>query len=105
MSHGRKCWLVYSPLLNTIFASRNVTFDDTLYPMKDRDQRVYGYYDNEAVTQMRADAYGDAIFDSLIQDILCMPLPGTDPEPETADIDDCFEPFDDAAIHDNAIST
>eukprot|EP00961_Rhodomonas_salina_P287279 3881756-Rhodomonas_salina.1 len=42
MSHGCKCWLVYSLCLNTIFVSRNVTFNDTLYPMKDRDQRVYG---------------------------------------------------------------
>lgn len=48
---------MYSPSLNTIFASRNVTFDNTLYPMKDRDQLVYGYWDNEAITQMRADAY------------------------------------------------
>eukprot|EP00961_Rhodomonas_salina_P200601 2705953-Rhodomonas_salina.2 len=53
---------------------------------------------------MRADAYGNAIFDSLIQDILRMPPPGTDPEPETADIDNCFEPFDNTVIHDNAIS-
>eukprot|EP00961_Rhodomonas_salina_P056297 756204-Rhodomonas_salina.2 len=54
---------------------------------------------------MRADAYGNAVFDSPIQDILRMPLPGTDPDLETADIDDCFEPFDDAVVHDNAIST
>eukprot|EP00961_Rhodomonas_salina_P042632 573337-Rhodomonas_salina.1 len=79
---------MYSPSLNTIFASRNVTFDNTLYPMKDRDQLVYGYWDNEAITQMRADAY-------------C----SSDLEPETADIDNCFEPFRDEEVTDKAIST
>eukprot|EP00961_Rhodomonas_salina_P126304 1701235-Rhodomonas_salina.2 len=39
MSHGSKCWLVYAQRLNCIFASRNVTFDDTLYQLKDCDQR------------------------------------------------------------------
>eukprot|EP00961_Rhodomonas_salina_P159986 2154229-Rhodomonas_salina.8 len=46
MSHDSKCWLVYAPRLNSIFASQNVTFNNTLYPLKDCDQLVYGYYDN-----------------------------------------------------------
>eukprot|EP00961_Rhodomonas_salina_P233315 3153071-Rhodomonas_salina.1 len=72
MSHGRKRWLVYCPLLNKILASRNVTFDDTLYPLKESDQCVYGYYDhdNAAMTQMRADAYGPGIHDTPLEDIL-----------------------------------
>eukprot|EP00961_Rhodomonas_salina_P168944 2276522-Rhodomonas_salina.1 len=77
MSHCRKCWLVYAPRLNSIFASCNITFDDTLYPLKENDQHVYGYYDNAAITQMpvRAYAYGPGILDTPLDDILLMPLP------------------------------
>eukprot|EP00961_Rhodomonas_salina_P170371 2296729-Rhodomonas_salina.2 len=74
--------------------------------MKERDQRVYGYWDNEAITQMRADAYGDALADSPITDILNMPLPSDDEdELTTADIDYSFDAFNDAEITDKAIST
>eukprot|EP00961_Rhodomonas_salina_P046751 627303-Rhodomonas_salina.1 len=74
--------------------------------MKELDQRVYGYWDNEAITQMRADAYSDALFYSPITDIMNMPLPGNDDdEPATADINDSFDLFNDAEITDKAIST
>eukprot|EP00961_Rhodomonas_salina_P260905 3525957-Rhodomonas_salina.1 len=74
--------------------------------MKERDQRVYGYWGNEAITQMRADAYCDEFFYSPIADIMNMPLPGNDDdEPVTADIDDSFDAFNDAEITDKAIST
>eukprot|EP00961_Rhodomonas_salina_P020002 268962-Rhodomonas_salina.1 len=84
MSHGRKCWLVYSPRLNLVFASSNVTFDNTLFPLKESDKHVYGYYDNAAVMQMRADAYCPGMHDSALVNILRMPLLA---EPETSDID------------------
>eukprot|EP00961_Rhodomonas_salina_P095518 1284764-Rhodomonas_salina.2 len=76
--------------------------------MKEQDQHVYGYWDNEAITQMHADAYGDVLFYSPITDILNMPLPGYDEdEPATADLDinDSFDAFNDAEITDKAIST
>eukprot|EP00961_Rhodomonas_salina_P209288 2824964-Rhodomonas_salina.1 len=95
MSHGRKCWLVYSPLLNWIFASRNVIFYDTLFPLHDTDQRVYGYYDNAAITQMHADAYGPGINDTPFNDILRMPLPG---DPSTMSIDSNFDSLTDLEI-------
>mmetsp|Transcript_61726 Transcript_61726/g.127532 ORF Transcript_61726/g.127532 Transcript_61726/m.127532 type:complete len:383 (+) Transcript_61726:3261-4409(+) len=57
MTHGRKCWLVYSPRMNSIFATRNATFDETLFPLKGTDQRVFGKYDNHAIQQMRADIW------------------------------------------------
>eukprot|EP00961_Rhodomonas_salina_P267297 3611840-Rhodomonas_salina.1 len=75
MAHGRKCWLIYCPRLNRIFASSNVTFDETMFPLKETDQRVYGFYDNQAITRLRADAYGDALNDTPFQDVLNMPLP------------------------------
>eukprot|EP00286_Rhodomonas_abbreviata_P021100 CAMPEP_0181305828 /NCGR_PEP_ID=MMETSP1101-20121128/9952_1 /TAXON_ID=46948 /ORGANISM="Rhodomonas abbreviata, Strain Caron Lab Isolate" /LENGTH=1956 /DNA_ID=CAMNT_0023411799 /DNA_START=677 /DNA_END=6547 /DNA_ORIENTATION=+ len=73
MSHGRKCWLIYTPRLNRIFVSRNVTFDETLFPLKHSDQRVYGIYDNQSVQQLRADAYGLGPDVSVVDDILNMP--------------------------------
>jgi hypothetical protein len=58
LAHCSKCWLVWSPRLNTIYASRNVTFDETLFPLKTTDQCIYCHCDNVALTEMRADAYG-----------------------------------------------
>eukprot|EP00961_Rhodomonas_salina_P108939 1466031-Rhodomonas_salina.1 len=52
-------------------------FDDTFTPLRSEDQRVYWFYDNAAVTQMSADAFGPGILDSLLQDILNMPLPAS----------------------------
>eukprot|EP00961_Rhodomonas_salina_P196393 2650450-Rhodomonas_salina.1 len=95
MSHGRKCWLVYSPRLNQVFASHNVTFDDSLFPLKESDQHVYGYYYNAAVTQMRTDAYCLGMNDSALVDILRMPLLA---EPETSDIYCNFDSFTDLEI-------
>eukprot|EP00961_Rhodomonas_salina_P094102 1266233-Rhodomonas_salina.2 len=45
-------------LINSIFVSRNVTFNETLFPMREHDQRVYGIYDNQALQEMCTDAYG-----------------------------------------------
>mmetsp|Transcript_60528 Transcript_60528/g.124585 ORF Transcript_60528/g.124585 Transcript_60528/m.124585 type:complete len:505 (+) Transcript_60528:1524-3038(+) len=39
MTHGYKSWIVYSPRLNRVFVSRNVTFDKTLFPMHHTDHR------------------------------------------------------------------
>eukprot|EP00961_Rhodomonas_salina_P189204 2552716-Rhodomonas_salina.2 len=92
MSHGLKCWLIYSPHLNRVFASHKVTFDDTLFPLKESNQCVYGYYDNSAVTQMSADAYCPGMNDSALVDILHMA------EPETSDINCNFDSFTDLEI-------
>eukprot|EP00961_Rhodomonas_salina_P218768 2957178-Rhodomonas_salina.1 len=100
MSHGRKCWLAYSPRLNWIFATCNVTFDDTLFPLRDSDQRVYGYYDNAAITQLRADAYGPGIDDTPFTDILRMPLPG---DPSTTSIDSNFDSLTDLEISSSGV--
>eukprot|EP00961_Rhodomonas_salina_P036992 497464-Rhodomonas_salina.1 len=75
MAHCSKCWLVYCPQLNSIFASRNVTSDETLFSLKETDQRSYGFYNNQVITCLCTDAYGDALDDTLFQDILNMPLP------------------------------
>ena len=53
-SHGSKSWLVFCPRLNRIFSSRNVTFDETLFPLRKYDQRIYGKYDYAVVEEMRA---------------------------------------------------
>eukprot|EP00961_Rhodomonas_salina_P060692 814814-Rhodomonas_salina.1 len=46
-----------------------------MFPLKETDQRVYGFYDNQAITRLRADAYGDTLNDTQFQDVLNMPLP------------------------------
>jgi len=75
MTHGYKSWVVYSPRLNRVFVSRNVTFDETLFPMRQHDQRVLGFYDNLAVDEMRADAYGTPNPVGITEDVLNLPLP------------------------------
>eukprot|EP00286_Rhodomonas_abbreviata_P014033 CAMPEP_0181339602 /NCGR_PEP_ID=MMETSP1101-20121128/29358_1 /TAXON_ID=46948 /ORGANISM="Rhodomonas abbreviata, Strain Caron Lab Isolate" /LENGTH=1796 /DNA_ID=CAMNT_0023450611 /DNA_START=148 /DNA_END=5539 /DNA_ORIENTATION=+ len=75
MTHGYKSWVVYSPRLNRVFVSRNVTFDETLFPMRQNDQRVLGFYDNHSVHEMRADAYGTTHPIGISEDVLNMPLP------------------------------
>ena len=53
--HGRKAWLTFSPRLNRIFATTQVTFDETFMPARPHDQRIYGYYDQELMHELRAD--------------------------------------------------
>eukprot|EP00961_Rhodomonas_salina_P303138 3941115-Rhodomonas_salina.1 len=101
MSHEHKCWLVYCPLLNRIFAYRNVTFNDTLYQLKESDQHVYGYYDSAAITQMRADAYCFRIHDTSLDDILQMPL---SIEPVTTNVDCNFDVLDDQDLSSSCVS-
>eukprot|EP00961_Rhodomonas_salina_P056331 756786-Rhodomonas_salina.1 len=43
--------------------------------MRQHDQRVYGIYDNHAVHEMRADAYGTINPTSITDDVLNMPIP------------------------------
>eukprot|EP00961_Rhodomonas_salina_P214078 2890941-Rhodomonas_salina.2 len=43
--------------------------------MRQHDQRVYGIYDNHAVHEMRADAYGAINPTSITEDVLNMPIP------------------------------
>jgi len=75
MTHGYKSWVVYCPRLNRVYVSRNVTFDETLFPMRQIDQRVLGFYDNLAVQELRADAYGTCNPVSIDEDVLNMPMP------------------------------
>jgi len=75
ISHGRKCWLAWAPRLNRIYASRHLTFDETLFPLRDCDQRVYGVYDNHTVQQMRADVYNAPLTTSSVTEIINMPIP------------------------------
>ena len=74
-AHGRKAWLTWIPSLGKIYASRNVDFDETLFPMRSRDQRVFGHYDNQAVTHLRAEAFGEQLRDTSFQEVLGMPMP------------------------------
>ena len=92
MSHGRRAWLIWVPRLQRVFASRNVQFDDTLFPMKVHDQRVYGIYDNKAITQMRAEAYKGELTNKPFEEVMQMPMP---PEPVSNNIDFEFDPFTD----------
>eukprot|EP00961_Rhodomonas_salina_P104939 1413145-Rhodomonas_salina.1 len=57
LMHGRKAWLVYSARTNRVYSSTSCTFDETLFPAKAADQRLYGYYDNQPVEQFRADLF------------------------------------------------
>eukprot|EP00961_Rhodomonas_salina_P135147 1818271-Rhodomonas_salina.1 len=48
---------------------------EILLSVKDTDQLVYGFYDNQAITHLCADVYCDALTDTPFQDVLNMPLP------------------------------
>ena len=56
-SHGSKAWMVYCPQRNRIFSSRNVTFDETFFPLRKFNQRIYGKYDYAVVEEMRASRF------------------------------------------------
>eukprot|EP00961_Rhodomonas_salina_P027355 370328-Rhodomonas_salina.1 len=73
--HRRKSWLVYSPKQNRIYLSRNVTFDETLFPLRDHDQRFYGVMQHQRLDSMRNDM--DIDYD-IAQDLRHLP---TLPEP------------------------
>eukprot|EP00961_Rhodomonas_salina_P063479 852988-Rhodomonas_salina.1 len=49
-----KAWLAYCPSLNKIFASRDVQFDETFFPLRVHDQLVFGKYNHKLVKEMRA---------------------------------------------------
>jgi len=53
--HGRKAWLTFSPRVNRVFATTQVTFDETFFPARPHDQRIFGYYDTELRNELRAD--------------------------------------------------
>eukprot|EP00961_Rhodomonas_salina_P024877 335118-Rhodomonas_salina.1 len=55
LHQGRKATLTFSPRLNRVYATTQVTFDETLFPARAHDQRIYGFYDDELVKEMRAD--------------------------------------------------
>eukprot|EP00961_Rhodomonas_salina_P139536 1877969-Rhodomonas_salina.1 len=59
LMHGSKAWLVYSARTNSVYAATRVTFNETLFPAKAINQRIYGYYNNAPVrvNQFRADMH------------------------------------------------
>eukprot|EP00961_Rhodomonas_salina_P047354 636225-Rhodomonas_salina.1 len=65
---GRKAWLIYSSRLNTIYASTNCTFDETLFPARATDQRVFGYYDAGSIDTFRADMHDKQLNSTLQSD-------------------------------------
>ena len=72
---GCKAWLVYSACLHKIYATCNATFDDTLFPSRATDQRVYGYFDNEPVHTFRADLHDKALGSTLLPASIDSPSP------------------------------
>eukprot|EP00961_Rhodomonas_salina_P087704 1179778-Rhodomonas_salina.2 len=54
LSEGKKAWLVFVPSLNQIFASRDVQFDETFFPLSKTDQLVYGKLDYATIEEMCA---------------------------------------------------
>lgn len=80
IQHWRKSWLVYSPKQNRVYSSRNVTFDETLFPLRDHDQRFCCVMQHHRLDSMCNDM--DINYD-IAQDLRHMP---TLPEPTwTAD--------------------
>ena len=73
MNQGRKCWLIYLPKSRRVVCTRNVTFDDTLFPLRQVDQRVFGYYDHNQVQELRAHAFPSESYTNF-QDICQLPL-------------------------------
>eukprot|EP00961_Rhodomonas_salina_P023244 312321-Rhodomonas_salina.1 len=53
-AENKKAWLVYAPRLNKIFASHDIQFDETFFPLWAEDQRVYCTFDYNVVKEMRA---------------------------------------------------
>eukprot|EP00961_Rhodomonas_salina_P279193 3771647-Rhodomonas_salina.1 len=53
-AENKKAWLVYVPRLNKIFASHDLQFDETFFPLRAEDQRVYGTFDYNVVKEMLA---------------------------------------------------
>ena len=46
-SFGRKCYLAYSKEHNKVYASSNVEFDETFFPMRTKGRRDYGIFDEQ----------------------------------------------------------
>jgi hypothetical protein len=46
-SFGRKCYLAYSKEHNKVYASSNVEFDETFFPMRAKGKRDYGIFDEQ----------------------------------------------------------
>ena len=57
-SRGHKGWVCYDPNAKTVYCTRNVVFDETFFPMRTHDQRVFGHYDTTPRTRMMKHEYG-----------------------------------------------
>lgn len=117
-AEGKKAWLVYSPCLNSIFASRDVQFDETFFPLRATDQRVYGLYDYTIIKEMRAnnqlvtleqqapsiassDLWDQSIADAVLQQNFeaLLPLPDAgEPEVDIETMDGGMEGFTDSMM-------
>eukprot|EP00961_Rhodomonas_salina_P139436 1876306-Rhodomonas_salina.1 len=60
-----------------VYSSQSCTFDETLFPARQIDQRVYGYYDNQPVHEFRADLHAAKLNSTLVSD-----LPNLSPIPD-----------------------
>eukprot|EP00961_Rhodomonas_salina_P283173 3826826-Rhodomonas_salina.1 len=67
---GSKAWLIYSSRLNTIYASTNCTFDETLFPARATDQQVFGYYYAGSIDTFRADMHDKQLNSTLQSDFI-----------------------------------
>eukprot|EP00961_Rhodomonas_salina_P168476 2270908-Rhodomonas_salina.1 len=91
LMHCRKSWLVYSGRTNRVYSSTNCMFDETLFPAKKVDQRVYGYrdYDNQPINQFSTDMHEVKLNSTLVSDFPNLSMTAT--PLWTAD-DVCVEP-------------
>lgn len=74
---GRKGWLIYCPKSRRIHITRNCTFDETLFPLRPTDQRVFGHYDNQRLQELRAAAYPSIGLTPLTEVLKTGELPAT----------------------------
>eukprot|EP00961_Rhodomonas_salina_P204209 2755495-Rhodomonas_salina.1 len=67
--HGRKSWLIYSARTNHFYSSTSATFDETLFPAKHINQRIFSYYDTASVSQFHADMHAAKLNSTLAGDL------------------------------------
>jgi hypothetical protein len=74
-SRGQKGWICYDPIKKETYCSRNVVFDETFFPMRVYDQRVFGHYDTAPRQRLAVAEYGSVDAAAKVQaDINDMPI-------------------------------
>jgi hypothetical protein len=66
-TYGRRAYIAYSPRLNRIFCTIHADFDETHFPYRTVDQRVYGYLDNNV--QLETLSFYHDMPNATIQDL------------------------------------